>query len=159
MKTKTHAQSETEQLQRRNRELSILNAIAQALNREVDLPRALQAALAQVAELLDLHTGWVFPLDVESGKTCLAATFHLPPALGDKPERMEGTCACLDSCLEGDMEGAANVNIITCTRLAGLVDGTDGLRYHASIPLYAHRRKLGMLNVASPDWRGLLTLS
>ena len=66
---KTHAQSETEQLQRRNRELSILNAIAQALNREVDLPRALRAALAQVAELLDLHTGWVFLLDDEGGKT------------------------------------------------------------------------------------------
>src|SRR5205807_1755684 len=118
--------SETQQLQRRNRELSILNAIADALNREVELPRALQAALAQVAELLDLHTGWVFLLDDESGKTYLAATFHLPPALAMKPQRMEGTCTCLDSYLEGDMEGAANVNIITCSRLAGFVDGTDG---------------------------------
>jgi two-component system NarL family sensor kinase len=35
------------------------------------------------------------------------------------------------------------------------VDGTDGLRYHASIPLYAHDKKLGVLNVASPDWREL----
>ena len=31
----------------------------------------------------------------------------------------------------------------------------DGLRYHASIPLYAHGKKLGVLNVASPDWREL----
>ena len=36
-----------------------------------------------------------------------------------------------------------------------LVDGTDGLRYHASIPLYANEKKLGVLNVASPDWREL----
>jgi two-component system NarL family sensor kinase len=36
-----------------------------------------------------------------------------------------------------------------------LVDGTDGLRYHASIPLYAHDKKLGVLNVASADWREL----
>ena len=51
------SQGDTERLQRRNRELSILNAIAQALNREVDLNRALQTALAQVAQLLDLQTG------------------------------------------------------------------------------------------------------
>ncbi|MEJ7873556.1 MAG: GAF domain-containing sensor histidine kinase, partial [Rubrobacteraceae bacterium] len=37
----------------------------------------------------------------------------------------------------------------------GLVDGTDGLRYHASIPLYSGSEKLGVLNVASPDWRSL----
>jgi two-component system NarL family sensor kinase len=39
--------------------------------------------------------------------------------------------------------------------LKSLVDGTDGLRYHASIPLYAGEEKLGVLNVASPDWREL----
>lgn len=35
------------------------------------------------------------------------------------------------------------------------MDGTDGLRYHASFPLYAHGKELGVLNVASPDWREL----
>jgi two-component system NarL family sensor kinase len=35
------------------------------------------------------------------------------------------------------------------------VDGTDGLRYHASIPLYAGDKRLGVMNVASPDWRSL----
>jgi two-component system NarL family sensor kinase len=56
---------------------------------------------------------------------------------------------------KGDLAGAANVNIVTCTRLQGLLDGTDGLRYHASIPLYAHGKRLGVLNVASTDWRQL----
>jgi two-component system NarL family sensor kinase len=67
---------------------------------------------------------------------------------------MEGRCHCLDSYLDGDL-GAANVNVITCSRLSGLVDGTDGLRYHASIGLYAHGKELGVLNVASADWRRL----
>ncbi len=155
MSPRRKRESDTEKLEKRNRELSILNAIAEALNREVDLSRALHVALAQVAELLNLRTGWVFLLDEQTGKTYLAATYHLPPALADKPRRMEGTCYCLDTYFEGDLEGAANVNIITCTRLEGLVDGTDGLRYHASIPLYAHGKQLGMLNVASPDWREL----
>ncbi len=47
------------------------------------------------------------------------------------------------------------MNVVTCSRLWGLVDGTDGLRYHASIPLYAHGKELGVLNVASTDWREL----
>jgi two-component system NarL family sensor kinase len=68
---------------------------------------------------------------------------------------MKGICHCLDTYLEGDLEGAANVNVLTCSRLSGLVDGANGLRYHASIPLYAHEKKLGVLNVASTDWREL----
>jgi two-component system NarL family sensor kinase len=66
-----------------------------------------------------------------------------------------GYCYCLDTYKKGDLEGAANVNVLTCSRLKGLVDGTDGLRYHASIPLYAGDEKLGVMNVASPDWRSL----
>ncbi|MCA1552924.1 MAG: GAF domain-containing sensor histidine kinase [Chloroflexi bacterium] len=147
--------SDTEKLEQRNRELSILNEIAQALNREVDLDRALHAVLAQVASLLNLHTGWVFLMDDATGKMYLAATHNLPPALANKPQRMEGTCYCLDTYREGDLDGAANVNVITCSRLNGLVDGTDGLRYHSSIPLYAHGKPLGVLNVASTDWREL----
>ena len=46
--------TDTEKLQTRNRELSILNAIADALNREVDLARALDAALTKIAELFSL---------------------------------------------------------------------------------------------------------
>ncbi len=147
--------SDTDKLRRRNRELSILNAIAQALNREVDLDRALQAALAQVADLLDLQTGWIWLMHEETEAPYLAAALNLPPALADNPERMEGWCYCLDTYQKGDLEGAANVNVVTCSRLKNLVDGTDGLRYHASIPLYAHDKKLGVLNVASTDWRQL----
>jgi two-component system NarL family sensor kinase len=66
-----------------------------------------------------------------------------------------GYCYCLDTYKRGDLEGAANVNVLTCSRLYGLVDGTDGLRYHASIPLYAQHKRLGVMNVASPDWRSL----
>ncbi len=154
-KISLRGKSDTEKLEQRNRELSILNAIAQALNREVDMEHALHVALAQVAELLNLHTGWVFLMDDETDRMYLAATHNLPPALADKPQRMEGTCYCLDTFLEGDLDGAANVNVITCSRLQGLVDGTGGLRYHSSIPLYAHGKQLGVLNVASTDWREL----
>jgi two-component system NarL family sensor kinase len=141
-------------LVRRNRELSILNTIAADLNREVDLGRALEITLGHVADLCGLRTGWVWLLD-DAGHAALAASCNLPPALACAPERMRGSCYCLDTYRAGNLGGAANVSIITCSRLKGLIDGTEGLRFHASVPLYAHGRPLGVLNVASGDWRQL----
>ncbi len=140
-------ETDTEKLRRRNRELSILNTIAQALNHEVDLTRALNTALVHVAGLFGLQTGWVFLLD-QHGKTYLAAAQSLPPALADHPRRLGGTCTCLDYYRYG---GLPDPNNITCSRLENLVVGTAGLRFHASIPLRAHGRDLGVLNVASTN--------
>jgi two-component system, NarL family, sensor kinase len=139
-------------LAQRNRELSILNTIAADLNRETDLERALTITLRHVAELCGLRTGWVWLLD-ETGEAMLAASCNLPPALASAPERMCGSCYCLDTYRAGAMDGADNISIVTCSRLKPLVDGTDGLRFHASIPLFAHGRRLGVLNVASTSWQ------
>lgn len=147
--------TDAEQLRRRNRELAILNEIAKALNQSTDLDEALHTALAQVVNLFELQTGWIWLLHEETEQPYLAAAQNLPPALVDNPRRMSGGCHCLDTFRAGDLEGAANVNVITCSRLYGLVDGTDGLRYHASIPLYAHGKRLGVMNVASGNWREL----
>jgi two-component system NarL family sensor kinase len=144
-------------LRRLNHELSVLNEIARELNRSVNLGEALEFTLAQVAELLGLRTGWIWLMNEDSSEPYLAAAQNLPPVLSDEPRRMDGSgyCYCLDTYKRGDLEGAANVNVLTCSRLSGLVDGTDGLRYHASIPLYAQEKKLGVMNVASPGWRRL----
>ncbi|MBA2441527.1 MAG: GAF domain-containing sensor histidine kinase [Rubrobacter sp.] len=157
MSGSSEASEAGENLRRRNHELSVLNEIARELNRSVNLSEALEFTLAQVAELLDLRTGWIWLVGEDSPRPYLAASRNLPPALAENPSRMDGSgyCYCLDTYKKGDLEGAANVNVLTCTRLKGLVDGTDGLRYHASIPLYAGDKKLGVLNVASPDWRSL----
>ena len=146
-----------EDLERRNHELSVLNEIARELNRSVELGEALGFTLSQVAELLGLQTAWIWLIDDSSPEPYLAAARNLPPALADDPRRMDGSgyCYCLHTYKRGDLEGAANVNVLTCSRLDGLVDGTGGLRYHASIPLYAGEKKLGVMNVASPQWRGL----
>ncbi len=151
MVTRQKAETDTEKLRRRNRELSILNIIAQALNQEVDLTRALNAALAHVAELFNLKTSWIFLLDAD-GKPYLAAAQNLPPALADHPRRMSGDCDCLWCYEYDDLTKPEN---ITCSRLENLVVGTAGLRQHASIPLDAQGKKLGVLNVASTDWGDL----
>jgi two-component system, NarL family, sensor kinase len=138
-----------------DRDLSILNALAQALSRSVDLAQVLRVALDTVAELLELETGWAWLLDEATGESRLAAARNLPPGLLEHPELMEGSCLCLNTYRAGDLRGAANVNVVWCSRLERLVAGKNELQCHASIPLYADDRKLGILNVASRDWRRL----
>ncbi len=148
--------TDAEKLRRLNRELSILNVIAQALNQSVDLDQTIQTVLAHAADLLDLETGWVLLLREEDERVhYLAAAQNLPPILINQPHKMEVGCYCLNSFRDGDMAGAANVNVVECSRLSGMMGGTGGLRCHASVPLYAHGKKLGVLNVASTDWRQL----
>ncbi len=153
MSSRSKSESDTEKLQRRNRELSILNTIAKALNQEVDLTRALNVALHDVAELFDLQTSWIYLLDVES-KFYLAAAQNLPPALAEHPRRMAGSCDCMWYFNNDQLPAPEN---ITCTRLENLTIGTAGLRQHASIPLNARGKPLGILNVASTDWGDLRT--
>lgn len=139
---------------RRQRELACLNAVAEALNRTEDLGEALTRILTLVAGDLGLRAGWVWLAD-ERGEFVPAATYQLPPHLQD-PRNMTGWhCLCLRTFLAGDLRGAANVNVLECSRLQGVVDGTDGLRFHASIPIYLGGRKLGVMNVAGPKWREL----
>jgi two-component system NarL family sensor kinase len=71
----------------------------------------------------------------------------------DSGQLMEGGCTCLDAYKHGGLDNRERVSVITCSRLEDLTSGTDGLRYHASIPLYAHKKRLGVLNVASAESR------
>lgn len=154
---------ESRAIQRRSYELSILNDVARALNESVDLPALLARALEKVTELLGLSTGWVLLFDEASGEPYLAAAQNLPPGLREEPRFLTGWCYCLDSFQDGELDGAINVSVISCSRLRKLTqvkDKTAGLRYHASIPLEVQAgegglQRLGMLNVAGPSWREL----
>ncbi len=149
---------EATELLRGNPDLAVLYAIAGYLNHQIDVREALQEVLARVTELLHLQTGWVWLLD-EQGVPYLAASRSLPPYLAHHHERMSGDCLCLDTFLNGTLEGAANIDVLRCSRLKNAERDSDpsslGLRFHASIPIYAGNTPLGVLNVASEDWRGL----
>src|SRR3984893_17826963 len=90
-----HDQPETASLSRLNRDVAILSVIAGHLNRKIDVHEALQEVLVHVTRLLGLHTGWVWLLD-EHDRPYLAAAQSLPPYLRASPERMTGSCLCLD---------------------------------------------------------------
>jgi two-component system, NarL family, sensor kinase len=157
-KEQTHNIEETASLLHGNRELAVLYDIAGYLNRQIDVHDALYEVLRRVTELLGLRTGWVWLLD-DYNETYLAAEQNLPPYLADHPERLTGSCSCLDTFLSGTMEQASNVDVLRCSRLKNAERDSDpsalGLRFHASVPIHTGDTALGVMNVASEDWREL----
>ena len=149
---------ESAALLRGNRELAVLYAIAGLLNRNANVQEMLQEVLVQVTQLFGLQTGWVWILN-EDGHPYLAASLALPPYLADHSERMSGSCQCMDTFLSGSLAGAANINVLRCSRLKNAEREGDpsswGLRFHSSVPIYAGEVPIGILNVASEDWREL----
>jgi two-component system, NarL family, sensor kinase len=144
----------------RTRELSVLNAIAGALNRSADVESALTRSLELVGQLLGMDSGWVWLLDPESERMYAAATLNLPPYL-QQPVQMTGdeTCTCIWEFKDGSLR-AKNINVMVCSRLRRAVRNnvaseTGGLRYHATIPLSFGDRLLGIMNLTGPDWREL----
>jgi two-component system NarL family sensor kinase len=138
-------------------DLALVNALAHRLSHPLDVERVLDSALETLAELLQLDTGWAWLWSESTASARLAAQRNLPPGLVKHPELMEGECYCLTTYAAGDLRGAANVNVVGCSRLARLVSDSRQLRCHASVPLYVDDRRLGILNVASADWRELST--
>jgi two-component system, NarL family, sensor kinase len=68
-------------------------------------------------------------------------------------------CWCLRLFLQGKLT-PTNINLIECSRLepavaAHAAEATQGLRYHASVPLYFQEQPLGIMNITGPSWREL----
>src|SRR4029077_12941330 len=74
------------------------------------------------------------------------------------PVRMTGrSCWCLELFRKGQLT-ARNIDVVDCSRLAPAAASheaasTGGLRCHASVPLYAGDRPLGVMNLAMRGWR------
>jgi DNA-binding NarL/FixJ family response regulator len=69
------------------------------------------------------------------------------------------SCWCLELFRKGQLT-ARNIDVVECSRLAPAaasreVASTAGLRCHASVPLYAGDRPLGVMNLAMRGWRRL----
>ena len=138
-------------------DLETLNEIAGTLNQAVDVHGAVEKALAHLVKLMDLETGWIFLRNEDDtdkwwGKGfTLVAHHNLPPALAlDSEEAWRRGCDCQHLCRIGDLERAYNE--VKCSRLAAVDGERRGLSVHASTPLLAGDRTVGILNVAAATW-------
>jgi GAF domain-containing protein len=137
--------------------LTTLNHISETLNQAVDVRGVLNDALADMVKLMGLETGWIFLKDSAAQERwagsgyLLAAHHNLPPALElHSAAAWDGGCTCQQLCDESCLHQAYNE--VHCSRLREVSGDRRGLAMHASTPLRAGDRILGILNVAGPDW-------
>lgn len=130
---------------------SHLYEIASNLNKEFSLPAALRISLQKTVELLNLETGWIWLLQPDVQSVYLAASYNLPPALSNHPERLSGWCYCIEKYLSNDIAKARNISEIACSRLKNIKTGTRDLKFHATIPITTQGQKVGLINLVSKE--------
>lgn len=132
-----------------------LYEIASHLNKEFSLSSALRKALEKTVQVLHLETGWIWLVQGDVKSVYLAASYNLPPALSDHPERLSGWCFCIEKYLSDDMDKARNISEITCSRLKNIRSGANDLKFHATIPITIEGRKIGLINLLSRETQQL----
>ncbi len=132
-----------------------LYEIARHLNKEYSLPAALNRALEKTVEILGVETAWIWLTEPNHKSVYLAASYQLPPALSNHPERLSGWCWCIKQYLSDEMEEAINISEIKCSRLVDLDTDTKGLKFHATIPIIVGEQKVGLMNLLTKESRQL----
>ncbi|MGZ4953636.1 MAG: response regulator [Methylobacter sp.] len=129
-----------------NEILTGLYHIADGLN-QADSERAVaETVLERAMKLPGIQAGWIWLRDGESGFR-LAATRNLPTMPNKPSDAFDSLCTCQRKLLTGELENA--VNIIECEHFTKTLSETDGLRRHASIPLWSSGHcALGVMNLA-----------
>jgi serine phosphatase RsbU (regulator of sigma subunit) len=156
--------------QREITRLEALNQLADDLNRSTEAPCLLDSALKTLVKVMGLKTGWVFlwkggefqmpcaPGDADADFT-LVAHCGLPPGFrADNYHylRCSPECYCQELLREGGLVRA--VNVFECTRLMDAAEAnmdTEGLLFHATVPLIAEGKILGLIDVATENWEFL----
>lgn len=126
---------------------SHLYDIAKNLNKEFSLQSALKNSLEKTCEILAIQTGWIWLTEPDNKSVFLAASYNLPPALKNHPERLSGWCYCINQYLSDDIHKAINISEIACSRLKDITTGTNDLKFHATIPIILKGEKVGLLNL------------
>ena len=150
--------------------LRALNRLAEHLNRSSDVHTLLTTVVETLVQVTGLRTAWAF-LWTEAGLPtttrpsdpphdfALAACCGLPPGLerNNREDLCRGPdCHCQSLLRRGQLQRA--VNIVECTRLQYSLrhaGNTQGLLFHASVPLISQNRPLGLINIATEQWEFL----
>ncbi|KXS30759.1 MAG: Diguanylate cyclase/phosphodiesterase (GGDEF & EAL domains) with PAS/PAC sensor(S), partial [Candidatus Gallionella acididurans] len=130
-----------------NRALTGLYHVAEGLNHAVSEREVCERALEHVVEIPGVRAGWISLREGETGFR-LGAARNLPPAL-QVPGAMEGLCECRRRFFAGELDHVTN--ILECERLKNAKGDTNGLRYHASVPLWSGDHMLGIMNLVGAD--------
>ncbi len=148
-RSRSEIEQSNRQLLQRNEELSVLNSVATTVSRSLDLGQILDGALERVLDGVKIKAGWVFLGEEGDEHLKLAASRGLSESfLKEEAEKDLGDCICREVMVSG--EARIVDDMLTCPRLTHQVLQKEGLQCHASIPLKAKNKVLGIMNLACP---------
>jgi signal transduction histidine kinase len=138
----------TEAVEHRERQLSILSAVAARTHGVEDVPQILDIALTEILEQMGLKAGWVFVDSPDAPKLRLAASKGVARAYLEEIEKHGlGECLCPEVFSTGHRMEARNTT--ECPRMPTIVEGLPEPVAHACIPLRFEGKSRGVLNVAA----------
>jgi sigma-B regulation protein RsbU (phosphoserine phosphatase) len=150
--------------------LRALNRLSEHLNRCADVRTLLAKVVETLVEAMGLKTAWAFlRTEAEAGSAAsgsdsghdfvVAASCGLPPGLEQENRRYlceAPDCHCQRLLRNEQLVRA--VNIVECTRLRNAfrhAGETEGLLFHATVPLIVEKRPAGLINIATEQWEFL----
>lgn len=148
------AQAESEaynqELLRRNRELAVLNAVAEAVSEPLALEPLLERALERVLDLLDLEAGWIMLIDGSRSTTPeVAGAVGMPYDIARREAEFGfPNCPC-GRVLETGEPMLIHPLKDTCPVSSMCLRDGRPVTCHASIPLIAKSRVLGVFNIVA----------
>ena len=139
-------------VERRERELAILEDVSVRLHGEEDVQSILDATLDALLTGLGLDTAWVFLEDEKDRRLRLVSHRGISPAYLDATrERGLGECLCRQVFASGQVLQARNTT--ECPRMPTIGAGLEQPVAHASVPLAFKGTSRGVLNVAARPGR------
>ncbi len=137
-----------QELVRRVRELSALTATAVAAAAGRSAGEVVREALDRVLRAMDARAGWVFLAADGDDRLELLTWAGVPPGFVEAEQACErGRCVCREVMRSGRTVIAPDL-ATRCGRASARLLGAAGVGCHASVPVVARERVLGVLNIA-----------
>ncbi|HHO75891.1 MAG TPA: PAS domain-containing protein [Deltaproteobacteria bacterium] len=135
-------------LLRQNQDLAAVNLISKTLSSSIDLKEVLQNTLAQVLQIMNIETGWIYLLKEETQRLKCAYSYGIPEDVVHSIKELKIGEGIAGRVAEKG-EPIIIMNASEDRRIRSLLFKKQGIQSFASIPLYSRTRLIGVMNIGS----------
>lgn len=135
-------------LLRQNQDLTAVNTISKTLSSSIELTEILQNTLAQVLQIMNIETGWIYLLNEKKKTLRCAYSYGLAEQVVQSIKELK-----LGEGIAGRVAQSGTPIIIENasidSRISSFAFKKEGIRSFASIPLQSRTRLIGVMNIGS----------
>nr|HOO47088.1 GAF domain-containing protein [Deltaproteobacteria bacterium] len=135
-------------LLRQNQDLAAVNLISKTLSSSIELKEVLQNTLAQVLQIMNIETGWIYLLNEEKQMLKCAYSYGIPDEVVLTIKELHIGEGIAGRVAEKG-EPIIIMNASKDRRIRSLLFKEQGIKSFASIPLYSRTRLIGVMNIGS----------